>query len=122
MERKKTSREEHRAKKKQLKRQFNIHHCYCQARWWITSNTNCKILNVLEHNNRHRVFVDDTCVEQLCKVLLMNANVRTDSFKKDIIDVLENHINNFYKKWVRSWTDKKEIETVMALKSKLLEW
>ena len=122
MERKKTSREEHRAKKKQLKRQFNIHHSYPQARWWITSNTNCKILNVLEHNNRHRVFVDDTCVEQLCKVLLMNANVRTDSFKKDIIDVLENHINNYYKKWVRSWTDKKEIETVMALKSKLLEW
>ena len=66
------------------------------------------------------MFVNATSVEQLCQVLLMNKQVWSDSFKQDIIDVLENHINAYYRDKVRSWFDKQEVKNVLDLENRLL--
>ena len=106
---------------RELKRQFNSHHCYPSSRHGLTNDINCQLLNVLEHDNWHRVFVNATCVEQLCKVLIMNKKVWSDKFKEDIIDVLENHLNNYYRDKVRSWFDKQEVKNVLDLETKLYD-
>lgn len=104
---------------RELRKQVNTHHCYPHSRLWLTNEVNCKLLDVLTHDNRHRVFVNATCVEQLCQVLLMNKQVWSDKFKEDIIEVLENHINNYYRDKVRSWFDKLEVQNVLDLENKL---
>lgn len=66
------------------------------------------------------MFVNATCVEQLCQVLLMNKQVWSEKFKEDILDVLETHINNYYRDKVRSGFDKQEIKNVLDLENRLL--
>lgn len=76
-------------------------------------------LDVKEHDNWHRVFVNNTCVEQLCKVLLMNKQVRSDRFIADLMDVLDNHLNNYYRCKVRSGFDRQEVKTVLSLEDNI---
>lgn len=102
------------------KREFNLHHCLPASRKGLTNDVNCVKLDIRTHDNRHRVFVNATCVEQLCQVLLMNKQVWSDSFKQDILDVLETHINNYYRDKVRSGFDKQEIKNVLDLENRLL--
>ncbi len=107
----------------ELKKEMNLHHLLCSSRWGLTNEVNCKLLNRLEHDNWHRVFVNATCVEQLCQVLIMNKQVWSEWFKEDIIDVLETHINSYYRDKVRNWFDKKEVQNVLDLETKLYdEW
>ena len=102
------------------KREFNLHHLYPHWRHGLTNDVNCVKLDIRTHDNRHRVFVNATSVEQLCQVLLMNKQVWSDSFKQDIIDVLENHINAYYRDKVRSGFDKQEVKNVLDLENRLL--
>jgi hypothetical protein len=50
----------------------------------------------------------------------MNKQVWSDNFKQDIIDVLENHINAYYRDKVRSGFDKQEVKNVLDLENRLL--
>ena len=100
-------------------KEYNNHHCYPSSRWWLTNDINCQLLDVLTHNNWHRIFVNATCVEQLCKVLLMNKQVRSEKFKEDILDVLDNHLNNYYRDKVRKWFDKQEVKSILYLEDNL---
>lgn len=102
------------------KREFNLHHCVPSSRKGLTNDVNCIKLDIRTHDNRHRVFVNATSVEQLCQVLLMNKQVWSDSFKEDILEVLENHINAYYRDKVRSWFDKQEVRNVLDLENRLL--
>lgn len=102
------------------KREFNLHHCVPFSRKGLTNDINCVKLDIRTHDNRHRVFVNATSVEQLCQVLLMNKQVWSDSFKEDILEVLENHINAYYRDKVRSWFDKQEVKNVLDLENRLL--
>lgn len=102
------------------KREFNLHHCVPSSRKWLTNDVNCVKLDIRTHDNRHRVFVNATSVEQLCQVLLMNKQVWSEKFKEDIIEVLENHINAYYRDKVRSWFDKQEVKNVLDLENRLL--
>lgn len=104
-------------------KEFNMHHCVPSSRKGLTNEINCVRLPIREHDNWHRVFVNATSVEQLCKVLIMNRQVWSDKFRDDILEVLENHINNYYRDKVRSWFDKQEVKNVLDLETKLYnEW
>lgn len=70
---------------------------------------------VSEHRNLHRFFDNKTPVEQLCKILIINDQVRTENFKADLLAVLDNYLNNYYKKHTHSWTIKSEILSVLDL-------
>ena len=102
------------------KREFNLHHCVPSSRKGLTNDINCVKLDIRTHDNRHRVFVNATSVEQLCQVLLMNKQVWSEKFKEDILEVLENHINAYYRDKVRSWFDKQEVRNVLDLENRLL--
>lgn len=100
-------------------KEYNMHHCIPSSRWWISSDVNLLKMEIRQHDNRHRVFVNATSVEQLCKVLLLNKKVWSDKFRDDILEVLENHINNYYRDKVRSGFDKQEVKNVLDLETKL---
>lgn len=102
-----------------MSKEVNRHHLYPSSRWGLTNDVNCVMLDIKEHDNWHRVFVNSTCVEQLCKVLLMNKQVRSDRFIADLMDVLDNHLNNYYRCKVRSWFDRKEVKTVLSLEDNI---
>lgn len=51
----------------------------------------------------------------------MNRQVRSDKFKEDILEVLDTHINNYYRDKVRSGFDKQEIRNVLDLETKLYD-
>lgn len=106
---------------RELRKEMNLHHLIPKSRKGLTNDINCVLLNRLEHDNRHRVFVNATSVEQLCQVLLMNKQVRSDKFKDDILEVLDTHINNYYRDKVRSGFDKQEIRNVLDLETKLYD-
>ena len=102
-------------------REYNMHHCVPSSRKGLTNEVNCIKLDIRTHDNWHRVFVNATSVEQLCQVLLMNKQVRSDKFKDDILEVLDTHINNYYRDKVRSGFDKQEIKNVLDLETKLYD-
>lgn len=110
-----------RERNRELKKEMNLHHLVPKSRKGLTNEVNCVLLNRLEHDNRHRVFVNATSVEQLCQVLLMNKQVRSDKFKDDILEVLDTHINAYYKDKVRSGFDKQEVKNVLSLEEELFK-
>ena len=102
-----------------MEKDFNRHHCVPSSRKWLTNDVNCVMMDIREHNRLHQLFGNATCVEQICKVLLMNKQVWSEKFKEDLLAVLDNHINNYYRDKVRSWFDKQEVKTVIELESGL---
>jgi hypothetical protein len=79
-------------------------------------------MKVKEHAYLHMWCWNDTPVEQLCRVLLLNEKVWTENFKADLMEVLDNYLNNYYIKKTHRWIIRSEIETVLGLEQTLDKW
>ncbi len=93
----------------------NRHHLIPKSKWWATNDVNVDKVDVREHNIWHTWCGNDTPVEAICRVLLWNDKVWSENFKADLIAVLDNYLNNYYKKKTHSWCIKSEIEKVLSL-------
>lgn len=102
--------------KEKEKREYNLHHLIPSSVWGLSSDENLLRMPVNEHRNLHRFFDNKTPVEQICKVLLLNNQVRTENFKADLLAVLDNYLDNYYVKHTHNWTIKSEIQKVLELK------
>lgn len=99
---------------------FNRHHLIPSSKWGLTSNWNIKRVEIKEHSRWHTWCGNDTPVEALCRVLLWNDKIWSDSFKADLMSVLDNYINNYYEKRTHSGIIRSEINSVLDLENQLL--
>lgn len=95
--------------------EFNRHHLIPRSKWWASNELNCVKIDVKEHNKWHIRCWNDTPVEALCRVLLWNEKVWSDNFKADLMAILDNYLNNYYKKKTHKGCIKSEIEKVLSL-------
>lgn len=102
--------------KEKHEREYNLHHLIPSSKHWLTSDENLLRMPVYLHRNLHRYFENDTPVEQICRVLLLNNQVRTENFKADLLAVLDNYLDNYYVKHTHNGTIKSEIQKVLELK------
>ena len=77
---------------------LNRHHLVPKSRNGTSNEANIIKVNEKDHRIRHLWCGNDTPVEALCRVLLWNEKVRTESFKSDLLKVLDNYLNNYYQK------------------------
>lgn len=98
----------------------NVHHLIPKSKNGITTPRNTLIMDVKEHARLHAYFGNDTPVEQICRVLLLNEKIFTDHFKQDLLDTLDRYINNYYEKKTHNWFIKSEVERVLNLEDTII--
>lgn len=77
----------------------NIHHLYPTSRGWSNRKINKRKLDKIEHENIHRLFSNNTPIEQILSVLEINEKIFTNYFIQKIMDVIIDVWNDCYKKW-----------------------
>lgn len=96
---------------------YSIHHCIPKSRTWTNADENKQLMNDNEHVNLHRFFNNFTPAEEIFKVLATNKKVRSDKFANDILKVLDNNFDNYYKEWTH-WDIQWERWQLMELERK----
>lgn len=79
------------------KKRYSIHHEIPTSRGGANTPDNKIQLPDNKHVNLHRYFGNKTPVEQLYEVLTVNKKVWSDKFIHDIIKVLDQNFDNYYK-------------------------
>ena len=102
-----------------MDKEFNRHHLIPSSKSGLTTSENIKKVDTKEHMRWHSWCGNDTPVEAICRVLLWNDKIRTDNFKADLMDVLDNYINNYYEKHTHNGIIRPDIETVLNLENQL---
>lgn len=97
----------------------NRHHLIPSSKWGLTTPRNIIDLDIREHTRRHSWCGNDTPVEAICRVLLMNEKVFTENFKQDLMDTLDRYMNNYYEKKTHRWFIKSEVEKVLGTEDDL---
>ena len=105
-----------------MEKEINRHHLIPSSKWWLTTPNNLKDLEVKEHTRLHAFFGNDTPVEQICRVLLLNEKIFTEHFKQDLMDTLDRYMNNYYERKTHNWFIKSEVETVLGLEDTLFRY
>lgn len=103
-----------------MEKEYNFHHLIPKSRSGLTNKENLLKMEKGEHNRLHAFFGNDTPVEQICRVLLLNEKIFTDNFKQDLLNVLDIYINNYYNKKTHDWFIKSEVERVLGTEDSLL--
>ena len=81
------------------KTRYSVHHLIPTSRWWQNVDDNKQILKDTTHVNLHRYFNNSTPAEELYNILATNRKVRNDKFSNEILKVLDNNFDNYYKEW-----------------------
>lgn len=81
------------------KTRYSVHHLIPTSRWWQNVDDNKQLLKDTTHVNLHRYFNNSTPVEELYNILAINKKVRNDKFVNDILKVLDEHFDDYYKEW-----------------------
>lgn len=102
-----------------MEKEFNRHHLIPSSKGGLTTHENIRKTEIKEHTRLHTWCGNDTPVEQLCRVLLFNEKIRTENFKADLLNILDNYINNYYVKHTHNWFIKSETQSVIDLENKL---
>lgn len=97
-----------------MEREVNRHHLIPSSKWGLTTSKNIIMMDVKEHSRWHSWCWNDTPVEAICRVLLMNEKIFTDNFKQDLINILDNYMNNYYEKKTHNGFIKSEVEKVLG--------
>ena len=96
-----------------MEKEYNFHHWVPSSKGWLTTKENLIKMEVKDHTRRHSWCGNDTTVEAICRVLLMNEKILTDNFKADLMDVLDRYINNYYVPKTHSGFIKSEVQRVL---------
>jgi hypothetical protein len=88
----------------------NKHHRIPSSRGGNSDKDNLKIRDVKEHDNRHRVYGNDTPAEQILKVLSVNSNCLNVDFKRSLIEVLKFFKGNYYKEKCLNYDPKENLD------------
>jgi len=98
-----------------MEKEYNMHHLIPRSKCWLTTKENLLKMDKEEHSRLHSFFGNDTPVEQICRVLLLNEKIFTENFKADLMDALDRYMNNYYEKKTHDWFIKSEVESVLKL-------
>lgn len=80
------------------KSNYSEHHLIPLWAWWPNIPENKQLIKDNLHVNWHRIFSNaETPQQQLIRVLEFNKKILNDEFVKELINVLDKYINNYYK-------------------------
>jgi len=76
------------------------HHLLPKSKWWNSNPKNILKLKENSHRAFHLIFANDEPIEQIQTLLSLNTTVLTDSFRNDILDILDNNDEYIYERGI----------------------
>ena len=84
---------------------YSVHHLIPTGVWWPNIPENKTLIKDNKHIHHHAIFNADSPAMQIMEVLKFNKKVRNPEFAKEIINVLDKYLYNYYNIEVEVWEE-----------------